>query len=209
MITAVEPPEVATPTSVLLTIHRNDWFGIFADVEPFVSTDAVFPMLNAFQVNVSGSTIKVVGTDRYAMARRVYDLPNLDATPVTVLMPLDEVKAMRRIHAPAPRGIENMVDVTITADAITITSNKGNITSRHLTSSALGFPDVDSFLPDDPKTVATEQIMWDPGFMAKFAKVKRLRDTRMRVRFAGPARAIRIDIGDYFSGALMPVRLES
>jgi hypothetical protein len=204
MSAAVESPPV-----VKLFIHRNDWFQVFADVEPFVSEDRILPVLNTFQVSVNGSTLKVAGTDRFAMARRVYDLPNMDATQLSVLMPLDEVKAMRRIHAPAPRGIPNIIDVTITADAITITSNKGNITSRHPTSSALGFPDVDSFLPDDPKTVATEQIMWDPGFMAKFAKVKRLRDTRMRVRFAGPARAIRIDIGDYFSGALMPVRFES
>jgi hypothetical protein len=99
------------------------------------------------------------------------------------------------------------VETNPSVDTGTITFASGGtfdakVTSEHRLYSGEFVP-VDKLIPETFTDVG--EIYWLPEYMGKFSHVRRHR-REFQVRFAGPAKPIRIDIGPQFTGLIMPAR---
>lgn len=216
-------PRKPKPTFTF-TIDRAAWQSLLSDVLPFTGDDLTLPLLTAIQVEFAGKRITMRATDRFALGK-VWWEHDTEIGAAKVMLPASDARAMAKLHPAHARGLPQK-ELTITvnpgpalgqhwytqpkdieAGTITITSGgvfDPKVTSEHRVFNG-DFVDCDKLIPEE--FTGTPQIGWNPDFMDKFRRVSRDRHKPVRVRFAGAYRPIRVDIGDRFTGILMPAML--
>ncbi len=202
-------------------IPRDDWIEIVSDAALFADRSGYFPTIEAVKLRVSADgQIVASASDRFTLGIRRYSLPSnvTFGAEVLVLLPVDEVTAMGRLHARARRGNINMLTITIRGalpgEDVNHPLHPGEITvrsevqGRTVSSTHPGVEaepiDFEGFA--EPADGEASIVALNPEYLARFGKVSRDRGESMRIRFAAKDKPVTVKIGDHFTGAIMPAR---
>lgn len=222
------PKDTRKPPTVTFEIERNDWCAILSDAAIFGSRDPSLPMLTCVRVRIgTDGKITADATDRFTMGRRTFHLNEEFPASVEVLVPIDEVTAIAKIHGAARRGNKNPLSVTVVgglplvvgkpwaAQGGTITISSGGGRQRKVVSThpgiASGYVDIDALI-DAAMGVEPEPLQiaaFRPEYIARFSKVSRRNGESMRVTLTKPHKPMIVTIGDHFVGMVMPMNIRS
>lgn len=193
-ITTEAPTTVATQIEV-----KARAFGTaLAAVIPLASTDKTIPMLNAVRLVGADGKLTLVTTDRYVLGTYVieYEGPAFEFS-----LALDVAKKLAATWKKS--SAYEPVFIDIDEDKVTFRTFDGSTMVR------IGdddFPKWRSLIPDAEPGLPNGTIAFDPAKIALFKGIG-ARMEPMRLRMTGVNRPIRIDIGDYFVGLIMPMRI--
>lgn len=210
-----------SPT-IMFRILRSDWFGLLGDVLPFAGDDATLPMLTVVQVTIAGKRITARATDRFSFGRAWHELDEIDGPDCTVLIPAQDAIAAAKLHPAHRRGLpakeleisihpgpdlgDSWYSLSPSDEAGTLVITSGGTFDAKVTSEHRLFTgkwiSTDDLIPET--FTDTGEIRWNPDLMDRFRKVRRSPRDAIQVRFSGPHRPIRVDIGPQFTGLLMP-----
>lgn len=163
-------------------------------------------MLNAVQLESTGTHLVAVGTDRFVLGASATEWvgPKFD-----VLLPLEKVDMIRALLKPLSRPAATYsVDLALTAHdrpRVKVAGLDSSITVSTLDAS---FPRWRQLVPkkfDDPRT-PTDILSVDPRKLAKFARVTQKYDQPL-ILIRGRNKAICLRIDNRFVGIVMPIRL--
>lgn len=195
-----------------LTINGSALADALETAALFAGSDYTLPVLCTIQFKaLEDGKLTLASTDRYMMGltRVAAEMVTVDGTFTPFLLDAKQASALgKRLRKAGPAMLT--VD---TADGTvkTVTVAYGGV-SESLTPVDGRFPHVDSLVPERREAGDTgpSVIGFAPAFMAKFAKVKtESKTTPMRVSLTSNTKPARVDIGDSFTGLIMPVRLET
>lgn len=206
----------------MITIPTGDLTGILGDVIPFASSDKDDPILNAVRVEWDGRMAHALATDRYRVAISTWnphDLPERDTQddlftewggaddPWAVVVPLDDAKD---VVAAYKLGAKEMgVPLTVDVHDYRLKVARSRDTGHSAITMAvevpmIEWPDVRKLLADNSTVQPFAQLAYTPKLLADFAKVRPRGP--MELTFCGEKGFTLVQIGERFSGAIMPVR---
>lgn len=212
----------------MLSIPTGELVGTLADVIPFASQHKELPMLNAVKVEWNGERLHAFATDRFVAGWSRWhpkDDPTADHEeggqdglfddwgsadePWSFVIPLADAAEIVKIFKLPLKVDRHPLEVDVEYPRVTIRRRPGGsfkgITAQLDAAMGLQFPDVRKLLGEQPMSLlAGEHVCWDPLFLAKFAKVRWHGIAHFYVD--GPERLTVVEIGDRFTGAIMPIR---
>jgi DNA polymerase III sliding clamp (beta) subunit (PCNA family) len=221
------PIEDAPPTpapKVSFRIRRDDFVLALTEGALCAGSDWTLPMLTGVHVVIDPKgLITAESTDRFTLCRRTFHLDVNDtenafafdgAAAVGLVLPKSDLTRIAQMHTASPRGqAPRTLNVTVagrTEDSIgSITIESGGGYDAHVLSTHKGI-DVEYInaqgILDSAVPTAQAGAMVNPEYLPRFAKVKHSRTRGAQIKFCGPGKPVRIEIGDQFVGLIMPMR---
>jgi len=185
------------------TVQPAELIAALTAVIPHAGTDKTLPMLRAlkFETTDDNKTLTVVATNRYTLGtyRMEWDGGEVDA-----LLDLDDVKTLLAYAKKAAKY--NRIALTFTDKTAEAFDFERRVEFRLM---ECDFVKWAAILPSASQDHADriDRIGFNPAFMASFAKAAE-RGLPMILTMPGrPDKPVRIDIGENFTGLIMPVRL--
>lgn len=180
-------------------------------VAPFTSADKWgIDILRCIRLDADGDTLTVVATDRYVLGsyRVAYTGPTFGAS-----VPVADAKRVAdavAAHGKANPHLQHFYALTVDGDTLTV-----SWAGVHLITVSLDvvshFPAWRALIPDVVDAGHGGIVAVNPVYLARFAKVEpaegKKGGTPMTMRLRDALKPVRIDIGDVFTGLIMPVRI--
>jgi hypothetical protein len=215
----------------MLTIPTGELVGTLQDIIPFASTDKDLPSVHAVRLEWDGDRLHALATDRYVAgwSRWHPDDKAVHADPdkgiqeelfdvwggdhhkewqVTLDLP-DAAEIVKVYRLPAKQD-RCPLEVECEWPKLTIRRRPSDehsaIVSTFEGLRDIDFPNVRALLDVGRLPVLTEQITYDAKKLATFAKVRYYGPLALRLH--GPRTTTVVTIGERFTGAIMPTRLD-
>lgn len=173
-------------------------------VLPFAATDKTIEQLCAVRLSVrAAGSLLVESTNRFVAGRYTVGVQSEGFEPA--LIPTKGVKtliaSLKDVDAPAP--------VTLTHSEMFLSlSVYGGSVMAGVPTIKDDFPKIEHLIPDVSEAIPTEYVGVDPKRLALFSKViGEHKNTPMRLTFFGSLKPVRVDIGERFTGIVMPIKM--
>lgn len=206
-----------------LTVPTWDLVGVVADCVPFAFPKDDLLMLHGVRIEWDGERLHALASDRYRVAWSQWhpdDDPPADTQadlftklggndgPWGVFLHLEDAKKLVQIYKLPMK--QSGAPLTVDVDLNRITVTRARETGHAAITAAfegleVEMPDLRGLLVNNAALTETDQISYQPAYLADFAKVRPAGPLEMR--FTGSSGLTHIAIGQRFVGAIMPVRL--
>jgi DNA polymerase III sliding clamp (beta) subunit (PCNA family) len=190
-------------TTTAGTIMAPVLVAALAAVIPHASTDVTLPFLRSvrFETSADQTTLTVVATNRYTLGS--YRLA-WDGGPVAASIDLDDAKALLAYAKKASKHIP--LALTFGEEQVDAFDFSRRVEYRYLSEA---FPAWNMLIPSiDRKSVNyIGRIGFNPAYLAMFAKAADKQEPMILTFGDTPTKSVRVDIGDNFTGLIMPVRI--
>jgi len=213
----------------MLSIPTGELVGTIADVLPFASQDKELPAINAVRVEWDGDRLHAFATDRFVAAWSRWhpgDDPTADHKegaqdglfddwgsadkPWSFVIPQPDAAEIVKIFKLPTKVDRHPLEVDVDYPKVTIRRRPGSdfsaITFQFEAPLGSAFPEVRNLLGrTGVSELLGECVSWDPKKLATFAKVRYHGVPRFYLD--GPHRLTLVEIGERFTGAIMPIRV--
>lgn len=189
---------MSTTKTTTTSLASEELAAALTAVIPMAGVDDTLPVLCAVKFEAADKVLTLATTDRYTVGtyRLDWDGPDVDA-----LLALRDAKELLAFAKKAKRI---PLQLTFTDDELAVSDWERKATYRLMDAE---FPRWRALMPtieDD-----YERFGVNPVFIGKFAAAtdKKHADTLILSRRVGSLKPIRVDVGERFTGLIMPVRL--
>jgi DNA polymerase III sliding clamp (beta) subunit (PCNA family) len=196
-----------------VTVDTQDLYRVLHNAQLAVSTNVTAPLaLQAVRIEVEGSTLTAVATDRYRLHMDTATVTRDDAAEapmVHALIPRQDVAELVKMLKP----LREAMSLELHTEHMTLRAP--NVERRFATLLTVEYPRYRSLFPDrDAEVKLDGPFGVTPALLAGFAKVvepddsgKLRKAATMRVKITTATRPLLVEIGSTFRALLMPVRL--
>lgn len=214
-----------------LTLPTYELVGALTDVIPFAATDKDFPPLYGVRLEWDGERLHTHATDRYRVGWSTWspdDPPPADVEaqdplsgwgaddekPWACFLALPRAKEIVTVFKLPAKTAWTAVHVSLDFAELQVrrdADRDGDVSAVRLrvpTVLGLDMVDVRKTLQRTPEVTPTRRVAFRPNLLADFAKVRN-NGAPMRIELAGERGAVRVRIGERFTGAIMPYRAEA
>lgn len=210
----------------MITIPTAELVGLLSDTIPFAHPDKNEDVLRSVRIDWDGRMLHATATDRARIGWARWhpdDAPDVDYqddlfvdlgghdTPWTAVIGLDDAKdAVKMFKLPAKEGHAPLtVDLQRGQLRVSRSRDTGHSAITHVMRDATigDYPDSRTAFDDLPGLDFVDRLAFTAAYLADFAKVRPRGPLAMR--FAGPDRLVHVQIGERFSGLIMPVRTQT
>lgn len=199
---------IATDT---VTVQLGDAVELLEGAMTHAHPKPDLPMLNSVLVIVEEGKLTATATDRYRMIKG--EIEGEGTLPASVISVPDikrilallkgEGKRMETLPVTISR-VADMVSVSVRGNAITVTVGQGH------------YPPTDQYLNPTGKAEATDTVVFNPAFMADYAKIASKGSKSpvgVKLEFRGSGKPIKVEFGPNsgrkveWNAILMPMRI--
>lgn len=210
----------------MITVPTTELVGLLTDTIPFASPDKDDDVLYTVRIDWDGEMLHASATDRFHIGWSRWhpdDDPDVDSQddlftvwggddePWTAVIGVDDAKDAVRMFKLAAKEGQAPLTVTLDGGQLRVSRSRetGHSAITHVMRDAAtdNHVDVRDLFDHLPEPAEVDELAFTARYLADFAKV-RVRG-QMQMTFAGPDRAVRIQIGERFTGAINPVRIGS
>lgn len=163
------------------------------------------PILSAVRLELDGSTLLAVATDRYRLHTDTAEVAGIDDATATAGAQLDRADVAAIVKLVKGAGA-----VTVTISGRTVAIRTENTTATYSTVDGEFPPRWRSLIPERATDTAIDGAFgFNPQRAADFSKVivDGKKSNLMRLQASSANKPFRVEIGKTFVGLLMPVRL--
>lgn len=213
-----------TIETTLAELPVSELHNILANTIFFAVQDSSIPSLNSVRLNAHGGDLKASATDRYQIGTALAEADFVDPDMCAVI-PLDTAKVLIKALKGYKRNIASSLTVTIvevkTDDKVELrfemplpaSTEDDAEPATHIYSTLIEeqYPRVDSLF--DTTFDPCKEFCILPKYLANVAKIKRVdgtdsRESTMLIGGVNNRKAVTIRRGDWFTGLIMPVKIQ-
>lgn len=199
----------ATTKPTAITVDLGQLRTLLSRVAPFAGSDDSLPVIATVNLEGHGGYLTATATDRYIMG--VSRVLVEDADGFNALL---RAKDVRHILATFKnrKAIQSKVALTVANGSLTVSLVDGlfadadDLTARYGLMDGT-YPKVMDIFRNWKPAADTTSNGCNPFYLAKFQHVTQFRGEPVKVSFGAGTSPILVQAGDYFLGAVMPVRM--
>jgi len=187
-----------------ITLQTNELVRILKEAALFAHSDNTIPVINAVHLEVRGSELVAVATDRFVLGASKTELD--EPRQFLAALTLRQVKTITQL---AGAGKQCFSTVAVDADdkQVKVAFSSGEILTLPTEVERGAHHGWLKLVEAQPDCEPSKAMDINPQLIAKFARLQGSRASRMRMHFFGHAKPIRVSVGDSFVGLVMPVRM--
>jgi DNA polymerase III sliding clamp (beta) subunit (PCNA family) len=199
----------ATKPATTITVDLNQLRTLLMTVLPFTGGDIGLPVLASVKLEVRGDRLLAIATDRYTLGVSKINVEDADGFEALV-----KAKDVRHILNTFKnrKAIQSKVALTVSEGSITVSLVDGLFADAEDLTARYGlmdgtFPKVLEIFRQW-KPADSGVIGCNPAYLARFQHVTSMRGEPVRMSVGSGTSPVIVQAGDYFLGAIMPVRFD-